>query len=210
MGQEVVNAFLQLVLTASFALYTVVLLCIRQSVSAGSGKDTCVRIYTLAASCIIAIAIMREGAEILLYIGGFFKNSDELGAVLVGSSIGLGIGFSIGIILYFALISVPRSWHLKVILILLAFFAGNMSSQSALLLTQADWIPAGPMLWDTSRILSESSITGRLLYAVLGYEATPSAAQCLGYLFGMLLVAAAVYTVMQKYGENSKSEDAGP
>lgn len=206
-GQEVVNALLQLVLAVSIAIYTVVLLCIRQSGSTTANRDSCISIYTWSASCIIAIAIMREGAEILLYIGGFFKSNHELAAVLLGSSIGLGIGLSIGIILFFALISIPGSWHLRVVVTLLAFFAGNMTSQSALLLTQADWIPAGPVLWDSSGILSESSVTGRLFYAVLGYEATPSLVQCLGYILGMAIVTAALYMGWYKQEKGSKARE---
>ncbi len=63
-----------------------------------------------------------------------------------------------------------------------------MISQAALLLIQADWLPAQLPLWDTSAWLAEQSFTGMLLYALIGYEATPTAIQAACYFGGLLLL----------------------
>ena len=63
-----------------------------------------------------------------------------------------------------------------------------MLSHAVQILTQADWLPAQRIIWDTSSWLSETSVLGQLLYAVMGYEATPTANQVLAYVLGVLLI----------------------
>ena len=63
--------------------------------------------------------------------------------------------------------------------------AAGMSSQAALLLIQADWLPAQLPLWDSSGWLPETSVTGQVLYALVGYEATPTPVQAGFYAGGM-------------------------
>lgn len=77
---------------------------------------------------------------------------------------------------------------LSVSLVLLCLIAGNMGSQVVLLLTQADWLPYTPIAWDSSSALPENSVVGYLLYALIGYEATPSMLQVGIYLFGIALI----------------------
>lgn len=67
-------------------------------------------------------------------------------------------------------------------MLLLALFTGNMAAQSVVLLTQADWLPYTPELWNSSAFLPENSITGRVLYVLIGYEANPSLLQAGVYL----------------------------
>ena len=64
-----------------------------------------------------------------------------------------------------------------------------MASQATLLLTQVDWVAYSPVLWDSSIWLPEDSIPGHLLYALVGYEATPSLFQAIAYGIGFLLVS---------------------
>jgi high-affinity iron transporter len=75
--------------------------------------------------------------------------------------------------------------------VLLALFGGNMLAQAALNLIQADWLQAGPRLWDSSAWLPEHSVPGRLLYALVGYESSPATAQAVSYVAGVLAVLGA-------------------
>ena len=43
-------------------------------------------------------------------------------------------------------------------------------------------------MWDTSGLISEGSLTGQLLYALVGYEATPSALEVLAYAGSLLII----------------------
>ncbi len=142
---------------------------------------------------IIMLAVIREGQEIMLYLGGFFSSGKHLQQVTMGSIIGFGIGASSGILLFYGLVGLPATWTKPVSLTLLALFAGTMLSQSALQLTQVDWIEQTAPLWDSSALLAEDSLLGELLYALVGYESKPTAAQVVSYIAGVCLVLIAAF-----------------
>jgi len=181
-GQEIVNAGLQVLTTFFIVVCT---WAAYKSQRRGSAS-----LFTFCAAAAVALAITREGSEILLYLGGFFQQQEYFRTIMVGSSIGFSIGLSIGILLYYGLSNLPVKWRLDAAVILMALFAGNMLAQAVLQLTQADWISSTRSFWDTSHWLPENSIFGQLLYALVGYEATPSAAQLVAYASGAILVLA--------------------
>ncbi len=193
-GQEVVNALLQSVITILIAVFFWDMLR-RQNSSeqaVAGGRPLSMPGFMLAAAAIIMLAVTREGSEIVLYVGGLIQQTEHLQAVWMGTSLGLGIGISIGVLLYYGLLGLPRRWGRWVSIFLLALIAGNMWSQAVMLLTQADWIPSTQPLWDSSAWLPEQDLMGQLLYALVGYESTPSPWQVLAYLAGFVLVAAVV------------------
>lgn len=145
-------------------------------------------LFLLSALMASAMAITREGSEIFLYLNGALQQEENMRTILIGSGIGFSIGASMGILLFYGLTGLPRRGGLAISVLVLALFAGNMLSQSTLQLTQADWMPSLQPAWDTSAWMPENSITGQLLYALVGYEATPSAIQITSYLAGVLLV----------------------
>ena len=61
-----------------------------------------------------------------------------------------------------------KTTALRIGMVLLALFAGNMAAQAILLLTQADWLPYTPALWDSSDRLPEYTVSVQLLYALVG------------------------------------------
>ena len=183
-GQEVVNSALHL----TSLLCLIVLACIVPSRLLADRLHDRSRLTVICLVTIVLLALMREGSEIILYVGGVTSQSENVMPVLLGAIIGGGIGISSGIFLYYTLISLRQPWALRVSLLLLAFISGNMGSQVVMLLTQADWLPYTPVAWNTSALLAENSIPGHLLYALLGYEATPSILQVVIYLLGMIVI----------------------
>ncbi len=129
----------------------------------------------------VALAVVREGFEILLYLSGFAADYRAWAAVLLGTALGAGIGISAGALLFYLVVGMARERALRLAQVLIALFGGNMAAQAVLLLSQADWLPTGAPLWNTSHLLAEDSITGQLLYALIGYEATPSVWQVTAY-----------------------------
>jgi high-affinity iron transporter len=184
-GQEVVNALLQFV---DFVFVVAVVFLASCRMQRPHRYHSALQL-TMAAA--VALAVVREGAEILIYVSGFWSMGDVFSAVGIGSIIGASIGFSVGVLIYFLLLAQPRKRALPVIVLLLLFIAAGMSSQATRLLIQADWISTAGALWDTSTILSEDSPPGQLLYALVGYEASPAAIEVVMYIGGMLLVVAA-------------------
>lgn len=179
-GLEVVNAGIQLAILA--CLFPFCFLYGRRDAAAG-------RLALWLMTGMVALSITREGAEVILYIGGILGQPENLSPVLFGGLIAAGIGISSGVLLYYTLVGLALRTALRTCMVLLALFAGNMAAQAVLLLTQADWLPYTPEVWNSSGWLQEYSVPGQLLYALVGYEANPSAAQAGAYLAAALLVA---------------------
>jgi high-affinity iron transporter len=137
---------------------------------------------------LVALSIIREGSEIILYLEGILGQPENVSTVLMGSLTGAGLGISSGIVLFYGLMMFRQAVSQRIAMVLLAFFAGNMTAQAVLLLNQADWLPYTPQLWDTSSLLPEYSVAGQLLYALVGYEANPSVLQAVGYGLAWWLV----------------------
>jgi high-affinity iron transporter len=201
-GQDVLNSLLHLV-----SLLTLVLLT--GLVPARSIRLTAAQRASFAVVCmtvIVLLALVREGSEIILYLGGVLGQAGNASPVLAGAAIGAGIGVSCGVFLFYSLISLSPRWSLRICVLLLALISGNMASQIVMLLSQADWLPYTPIAWNSSALVAESSITGHLLYAFIGYEATPSLLQVASYVVGVLVILAGpLFRVA--WSESGPSED---
>jgi len=185
-GQEIVNATLQMAIAAALILLTRLVSAKHGAVPPTSGRTGShnALLFSFCAAASIGLTITREGSEILTYLVGFLQQGDKRLAVLIGSGVGFGIGASIGVLIFYGLMALRGRFAAWLPLILLALFCGNMLAQSALQLTQADLLQSGPALWDSSSLLPEDSVAGRLLYALVGYESRPSAAQVACYMAG--------------------------
>jgi len=180
-GQEFVSASLQMLIYC--LLVSIVLLVLRRSYH----RKTPIRLIPVLMALAVALAVIREGFEILVYLYGFSGVFSQLLTVSMGAIIGAGIGISVGVLVYYFLCH-PTIQHTPVISFsLLALFGAGLLSQAIMLLIQADWLPSQLPLWDTSAWLPENSITGQLLYVLIGYESTPTAIQ-VAFHSGALLV----------------------
>jgi high-affinity iron transporter len=186
-GQEVTGAGMQAVIYLLLGVF--ILLLIRRR------HHPVVRDRTLLTvmAATVALAVTREGFEILVYLSGFLTNLSQLMSVMMGALIGSGIGISVGALLYYLLVNLRYPWSQACGIGLLVLVASGLASQAALLLIQADWLPSQLPIWNTSNVIAEDSVTGQLLYAMIGYEATPTAIQAGCYFgSGFLLLAAAL------------------
>jgi len=82
----------------------------------------------------------------------------------------------------------------------LLLIAAGMALQATALLIQADWITVSGAIWNTSAILPEDSLLGQLLYAFIGYEASPSATEVIVYVSSMAVVAVAFVAGRSRVG----------
>lgn len=196
-GQEVSSAFMQFAIYIALALMLYLL-----GAPDGHGQRT-TRMLAGLMTMIVALAITREGFEVLVYVLGFAGNLKYLLVVLLGSAIGAGIGISIGALIYYLLRSLPRGPAHGASLVLLVLVAAGLVSQASLLLIQADWLPARLPVWDSSALIAEDSVTGQLLYALVGYEATPTAIQAGFYFGGALLMLLVGTGAAFRRGRNS-------
>ncbi|MEJ6022007.1 FTR1 family iron permease [Ramlibacter sp. PS4R-6] len=131
----------------------------------------------------VALAVLREGAETVLFIagsatGGSTSFTDIVLAVIIGVSLGGGIGA----VIYAGLARVPTRHIFTVTNVLIAILAGSIASQLVKSLAQAGFLEAWTSpVWDTSELLAPDSALGTFLKALMGYDATPSGAQLLSY-----------------------------
>jgi len=190
-GQEVTSAVLQFLIYLFLLLF--VLLVLR-----GSGpRRLSDKQIMLVMAAIVSLAITREGFEVLVYIYGFSNDLPRFATILMGSAIGASIGISIGALIYYFVSSLSYRRSLVLGIGLLGLVAAGMLSQAVLLLIQADWLPSHLPIWDSSGWLSESSVTGQLMYALIGYEATPTALQAAFYFGGLLLLLIVVVVAVR-------------
>jgi high-affinity iron transporter len=91
---------------------------------------------------------------------------------------------------------------------LILLLAAGMASQGAAFLLQADLLPPLGNLWDTSAILSEKSLIGQALHALVGYVARPTGIQLVFYLGTVVLIG----VLMRLFGRapSAASNHAAP
>jgi high-affinity iron transporter len=138
----------------------------------------------------VGLAVLREGSETVLFLYGIAAAGEgEMMAMWLGGMLGLTAGVMAGATLYFGLVSIPLRHLFAVTSWLVLLLAAGMASQAAAFLLQADLLP--PLittLWDTSFLLSEKSIPGRVLHTLIGYTAQPAGIQLVFYLATLLII----------------------
>jgi high-affinity iron transporter len=64
-----------------------------------------------------------------------------------------------------------------------------MASQAARFLIQANLLPSfDSPVWDTSAIVENSSIAGKVLQSLMGYDATPAAMQIAFFVAALVVI----------------------
>ena len=133
----------------------------------------------------VALAVLREGAETVLFVAGSVTGSALEGwaPLLAACSVGLAAGATTGALMYFGLSRIPAHRLFAATNVLIALLAASIASQLAKALAQSGLLDIGALpVWDSSALLAQDSVLGTLLHALLGYDAQPSAAQLTFYL----------------------------
>ena len=143
-----------------------------------------------ALSFAVALAVLREGSEAVLFLYGIALGGNEgATSMALGGLIGLALGVAAGTGIYWGLVSIPMRLLFKVTSWLVLLLAAGLASQGAAFLMQADLLPAlGSNLWDTSFVLSDQSLAGRVLHTLIGYTAQPAGIQLVFYAATLLLI----------------------
>src|SRR5262249_10426388 len=137
-----------------------------------------------AMAVVVAVAVLREGAEGVLFLYGIAESSKEgAAALLLGGALGGGGGAVVSYPLYTGLLAIPmRRWFWGPGW-LIAVWAAGRAGEAAATLAGADLIPVwGEQIWDTSWLLQDSSLVGRALHALVGYSDRPVGVQLAAYV----------------------------
>ena len=138
----------------------------------------------LALAIVITVAVLREGSEIVLFLYGIVISQGTTGAsVLTGGVIGLLLGVGLAFLTFKGLIAIPIRHLFRVTTLLISFMAAGMAVQAVAFLEQADLATRlDRVVWNTSAIVSDNSLFGRVLHTLLGYTDQPTQLQLLVYI----------------------------
>ncbi len=145
----------------------------------------------LALLVVVALAVLREGAETVLFVTGSLTGNAATPPVAIAAAgvMGLLAGALVGLGIYAGLSRIPTRRVFFVTNVLIALLAGSLASQLARSLAQAGFIESWTSpLWDSNALLSQDSVLGTFLHALVGYDAQPSAAQLCGYLAVLVFI----------------------
>src|ERR1043165_2408672 len=137
-----------------------------------------------ALGIVVGVAVLREGFEVVLFLYGVVatEGGANLG-ILFGGMAGLALGALVCVLAYYGLLKIPARHLFAVTTLLIAFLAAGMAAQAVNFLERANTVTAlDRVVWDTSWLLSDSSIPGRALHTLVGYTDQPTAMQLVVYL----------------------------
>jgi high-affinity iron transporter len=171
------------------------------------GRDVVSGSRSLSAlAIVVAVAVLREGSEVVLFLYGVVISSGESGLSLVlGGLLGLLLGAGMSALTYRGLAVIPPRHLFKVTSILIGFMAAGMAAQSVAFLEQADIATGlGDVVWNTSSVLADNSIAGRVLHTLVGYSGKPTELQLVVYLATLGAIFGVMKLLAPPAGQNRK------
>jgi high-affinity iron transporter len=131
---------------------------------------------------VIALAVLREGSEVVLFGYGLLVGGSDLVPMISGGVLGLLCGIGLGYTMYAGLLKIPMRHFFTATNALMVLLAAGLAASAAGYLVQADVLPAMlDPVWDTSSLLSDESFLGKTLHILIGYSATPTGMQLAFY-----------------------------
>jgi high-affinity iron transporter len=189
---------------ASILILAVVMLTWHNVWMAGHGRAMAREMKTVGASVtagdrpmtalaiVVGVAVLREGSEVVLFLYGIASSggTSQL-AMLSGGALGLAAGAATSALMYFGLLSIPPSKLFRVTAGLITLLAAGMAAQAVLFVQQGGYLEVlTRTVWDTSWLLPQDSILGRLLHTLVGYSDMPNGAQLAAYIATILAISA--------------------
>jgi high-affinity iron transporter len=137
-----------------------------------------------ALAIVVGVAVLREGSEVVLFLYGIVAGGgvSAMGLV-VGGLLGVAAGGLVSALMYFGLLTIPARHLFSVTTKLITLLAAGLASQAVAFLQSSGTINAlATPLWNSSWLLKDSSIGGRLLKTLVGYTDSPTGMQLIAYL----------------------------
>jgi high-affinity iron transporter len=138
---------------------------------------------------VVAAAIFREGVEIILFIYSITSAGNIDGKeYITGIGFGAFSGLLVGTLLYHGLMKYAGKYVFKISSILLTLIAAGLASEAAGIMTSSGIIEIlSDQLWDTSWLVENDSITGKVLNITVGYDSRPNGMQIIFYFATIVL-----------------------
>ncbi|MGA9488120.1 MAG: FTR1 family protein [Methylocella sp.] len=143
-----------------------------------------------AVAIVVAVAVLREGSEIVLFLYGLvIAGGSSAWGLVAGGLIGLLLGCGVTALTFLGLVKIPGRYLFGVTTFLITFLAAGLAAQCVVFLQQAGIATAlEDTVWDTSAILSDRSLIGRMLHTLIGYTDQPSGMQLLVYTLTLIMI----------------------
>ena len=140
---------------------------------------------------VVAIAVLREGSECVLFLWGIATSGNTgFFEMVEGGIIGIAAGTAVGATIYFGLLGIPTRHLFTVTSWMITLLAAGMASQAVIFLSAAGLIDImDTPVWDTSWILSDDSIAGRIIHTLTGYTDRPNAVQLTVWAVTILVIS---------------------
>jgi len=195
-GQELFNASILLLAVTMLTWHNVWMASHGREMARelkAAGHDVVTGKRTLAAlGVVVGVAVLREGSEVVLFLYGIAAQGGTTNAgLLAGGALGLAAGAAVSALMYFGLLTIPAGRLFQVTSGLITLLAAGMAAQAVLFLQNGGYIEGlNVTIWDTSWLLREDSIPGRLLHTLIGYVEAPDGAQILAYIVTIAVILA--------------------
>ena len=215
-GQEIFNASILLLAVAMLTWHNVWMASHGRAMAAelksvGAAVASGERTLT-ALAIVVGVAVLREGSEVVLFLYGIAsQGGTSNAAMLAGGALGLAAGAAVSALMFYGLLAIPAGRLFAVTSGLITLLAAGMAAQAVLFLQNGGYIDAlTAPVWDTSWLLQDDSIAGRLLHTLVGYTDQPDGAQLIAYAATVLMIGVLMRLVSQKSEvRNQKSEISG-
>jgi len=210
-GQELFNA--------SVLLLAVVMLTWHNVWMAGHGRQMAREMREVGAqvaagertltalAIVVGVAVLREGSEVVLFLYGIASQPGTTTAsLLVGGALGVVSGAAMSALMYYGLLAIPAHRLFRVTSGLITLLAAGMAAQAVLFLQQAGYLQVlMSTVWDTSWLLPQDTIVGRLLHTLIGYSDAPNGAQLVAYA---ATIVAITLLMRWEYGRQARLKAA--
>jgi high-affinity iron transporter len=187
-GQELMNATILLIAVAMLAWHNAWMAShgreLARSMRALGAEVASGNRPAQALAIVCGTAILREGSEVALFLYGIAASGGETaGDIIAGGFGGILAGGLVAILLYRGLIAIPMRYLFTTLSALITLLAAGLAAQAVTFLQQSGrldfWTEP---LWDSSGILAEDSMVGRVLHTLIGYFDRPDGMELFAYL----------------------------
>ncbi len=193
-GQEIVNAGI-LLLASLTIIWTVIWMNYNKNkITAKLKSNTALilekKLPLTSLIIITASSVFREGSEIVLFSYGIIvSTNDSILSLILGAVAGFIVASFIGAGVYASITRILGKYLFKITALMLSLIAAGMAAQAANFLSATDVITIyTEPLWDSSMLLSQNSVMGKILNVLIGYTENPSAIELTFYIGTLLLI----------------------
>src|SRR5271165_4745897 len=194
-GQELFNAGILLLAVGMLTWHNVWMAshgrAIAQEMRQVGAEVTAGKRPLAALAIVCGVAVLREGSEVVLFLYGIAASGGSSApGMIAGGALGLLAGGLVSGVMYLGLLTIPTRHLFSVTSSLITLLAAGLAAQAVAFVQQAGYGERMTgTVWDSSWLISDDSLPGRLLHTLIGYTSEPSWAQLLVYILtiGMIL-----------------------